>query len=174
MSINKEEYVAKIATASPLRLVIINFEILFDYLEESKKNINDDKSFDFKLNKEEKEEIQETIVSKIKQLVDDNMFLFFRRGIFYDDRIHGDDPKSEERVRRIEGYGWVEEVYKVILQLNYMQTMDPIQYYRKWLQVKFSRLNLNFQYSEEKLEKLKNVMNEIIKEKMQLSDQNQQ
>ncbi len=49
MGINKEEYVAKIATASPLRLVIINFEILFDYLEESKKNINDDKSFDFNI-----------------------------------------------------------------------------------------------------------------------------
>ncbi len=49
MSINKEEYVAKIATASPLRLVIINFEILFDYLEESKKTINDDKSFDFNI-----------------------------------------------------------------------------------------------------------------------------
>lgn len=150
---------------------VINYEQLYRFINKVEK---DDKSFDFKLNKEEKEEIQETIVSKIKQLVDDNMFLFFRRGIFYDDRIHGDDPKSEERVRRIEGYGWVEEVYKVILQLNYMQTMDPIQYYRKWLQVKFSRLNLNFQYSEEKLEKLKNVMNEIIKEKMQLSDQNQQ
>ena len=49
MSINKEEYVEKIATASPLRLVIINFEILFDYLEESKKTINDDKSFDFNI-----------------------------------------------------------------------------------------------------------------------------
>mgnify|MGYP005756091807 FL=1 len=49
MGINKEEYVAKIATASPLRLVIINFEILFDYLEKSKKNINDDKSFDFNI-----------------------------------------------------------------------------------------------------------------------------
>ena len=49
MGINKEEYVAKIATASPSRLVIINFEILFDYLEESKKNINDDKSFDFNI-----------------------------------------------------------------------------------------------------------------------------
>ncbi len=47
MGINKQDYVAKIASASPLKLVIINFEIIFDYLEESKKAINNEKEFDF-------------------------------------------------------------------------------------------------------------------------------
>ncbi len=47
MGINKQDYVAKIASASPLKLVIINFEIIFDYLEESKQNINNEKEFDF-------------------------------------------------------------------------------------------------------------------------------
>nr|WP_317357390.1 flagellar protein FliS [uncultured Tyzzerella sp.] len=49
MAINKQDYVAKIATASPLKLVIINFEIIFDYIEESKKNINNEKDFDFNI-----------------------------------------------------------------------------------------------------------------------------
>ncbi|WP_250278103.1 flagellar export chaperone FliS [[Clostridium] colinum] len=51
MGINKEEYVAKISKASPLKLVIINFEIIFDYLEQSKLTIDDDKKFDFNISK---------------------------------------------------------------------------------------------------------------------------
>lgn len=49
MGINKQDYVAKIANASPLRLVIINFEIIFDYLEQSKQNIDNEKEFDFNI-----------------------------------------------------------------------------------------------------------------------------
>lgn len=49
MGINREEYVAKIATASPLRLVIINFEIIFDYLDQSKQNIDNSKEFQFNI-----------------------------------------------------------------------------------------------------------------------------
>lgn len=68
------------------------------------------------------------------------------------------------------GYGWTEEVYKVILQLNYMQKIDPIQYYRKWLQAKFSRLKSSFKYSKEKLEKLEEIKNEMIKSKMKTEE----
>lgn len=49
MGINKKDYVAKIANASPLKLVIINFEIILDYLEESIKVINNEKEFDFNI-----------------------------------------------------------------------------------------------------------------------------
>lgn len=49
MGINKQDYVAKIANASPLKLVIINFEIILDYLEESIKAINSEKEFDFNI-----------------------------------------------------------------------------------------------------------------------------
>ena len=49
MGIDKQKYVAKISTASPLNLVVINFEIILDYLEESKKNIDDDKNFEFNI-----------------------------------------------------------------------------------------------------------------------------
>lgn len=49
MGINKQDYVAKIANASPLKLVIINFEIILDYLEQSKISINKDKEFAFNI-----------------------------------------------------------------------------------------------------------------------------
>ncbi|MDE6181733.1 MAG: flagellar protein FliS, partial [Eubacteriales bacterium] len=52
MSFSKEDYVAKISSASPLQLVIINFEIIIDYINESKKYINTkDKNFDFNVKK---------------------------------------------------------------------------------------------------------------------------
>lgn len=53
--IDKEKYVAKIANASPLELIIINFDIILDYLEYSRKNINTDtKNFDISIKKARK------------------------------------------------------------------------------------------------------------------------
>ena len=49
MGINKQDYVAKIANASPLKLVIINFEIIFDYLQQSRQTIHNEKEFDFNI-----------------------------------------------------------------------------------------------------------------------------
>ncbi len=49
MGIDKQKYVAKISKASPLNLVIINFEIILDYLEESRKNIDNNKMFEFNI-----------------------------------------------------------------------------------------------------------------------------
>ena len=52
MSFSKEDYVARIANASPLQLVIINFEIVIDYINESKNYIKTkDKNFDFNIQK---------------------------------------------------------------------------------------------------------------------------
>lgn len=52
MSFSKEDYVAKIANATPLQLVIINFEIIIDYINESKLYINTkEKNFDFNIQK---------------------------------------------------------------------------------------------------------------------------
>lgn len=49
MKLSKEDYVARIASATPLQLVIINYEIILDYLDTAEKNINDEKVFDFNL-----------------------------------------------------------------------------------------------------------------------------
>lgn len=81
------------------RKSIINCEQLYRFINLAER---DDSNFSCRLNEEEKKKVQAEVVKKIKQLIADNMFLFFRRGIFYDDRIHGEDPKSIERVKRIE------------------------------------------------------------------------
>jgi len=47
MSICTEAYVARIANATPLQLVIINYEIVIDYIKDAEKNIKDDKKFNF-------------------------------------------------------------------------------------------------------------------------------
>ena len=49
MAIDKQKYVTKVSSASPLKLVVINFEIIFDYLEESEKTINNEKEFQFNI-----------------------------------------------------------------------------------------------------------------------------
>lgn len=41
MPLDKEAYVARVANASQIELVVINFEIVLDYLEESKNQIDD-------------------------------------------------------------------------------------------------------------------------------------
>lgn len=52
MSFSKKDYVAKISNASPLQLVIINFEIIIDYINESKQYIGTkNKNFDFNVKK---------------------------------------------------------------------------------------------------------------------------
>lgn len=52
MSFSKKDYVAKISNASPLQLIIINFEIIIDYINESKQYIGTkNKNFDFNVKK---------------------------------------------------------------------------------------------------------------------------
>lgn len=52
MKINKSDYVARISTASHLQLVIISFEIIIDYINNSKIYINtNNKNFDFNIRK---------------------------------------------------------------------------------------------------------------------------
>lgn len=51
MKLSKEDYVARIASATPLQLVIINYEIILDYLHAAEESINDDKAFNFAVSK---------------------------------------------------------------------------------------------------------------------------
>lgn len=141
------------------RKAIINCEQLYRFIDIAERV---DSNFTCKLKEEEKKEIQEKVLNKIKQLIADNMFLFFPRGIFYDDRIHREDPESFGRVKRIEGYRWTEEVYKVLVQLNYMQKINPTEYYRKWVQAKLSRLKVSGRYSKEDLAKIEEISQNIV------------
>lgn len=51
MGIDKQKYVAKIASATSANLVVINFEIILDYLQQSKQTINNEKDFEFNISK---------------------------------------------------------------------------------------------------------------------------
>ncbi len=47
--IDKQSYVARISKASPLELVIINFELILEYLRESKESLGDEKAFNMNI-----------------------------------------------------------------------------------------------------------------------------
>lgn len=49
--IKKDEYVLKITNASRVQLVIINFELIIDYINEAKKNYQNEKDFSFYIDK---------------------------------------------------------------------------------------------------------------------------
>lgn len=51
MSIHTEDYVARITNATPLQLVIINYEIVIDYINDAKNNIEDKTNFQFCITK---------------------------------------------------------------------------------------------------------------------------
>ena len=136
------------------RTAIMNCEQLYRFINLAEK---EDFHFTCRLNEEEKKVVQKKVIHKIKQLIDDNMFLFFARGIFYDDRIHGEDPASIDRVNRIKSYSWTKEVYQVLEQLNYMQKINPTEYYRKWVQAKLSRLKVSGRYAEKDLAQIEEI-----------------
>ncbi len=46
-----KDYVAKIASATPLQLVIITYELILKYLDDATECIDDEKKFEFNLNK---------------------------------------------------------------------------------------------------------------------------
>ena len=49
--LSKEDYVARIASATPLQLVIINYELVLKYIDDAKECIDDKKKFEFNVAK---------------------------------------------------------------------------------------------------------------------------
>ncbi len=54
MPLNKEDYVARISNATNVQLIIINYEILLDYLKEAVISFDDNKNFEENINKAQK------------------------------------------------------------------------------------------------------------------------
>ncbi len=50
-NLTTEDYVARIASATPLQLVIISYELVIKYIEDAEKCIDNKKMFEFNLNK---------------------------------------------------------------------------------------------------------------------------
>ena len=101
--------------------------------------------------------IIEMVEDKIQELmIDRNIFIYARRGLAFNDRLY-DDGKKGLTYDKVRGLVWTGEVYKVIQQLEFMERLDPYQYYSRWLQAKIGRLEETQKYKREDLEELKRV-----------------
>lgn len=142
----------------------------------------EDGRFDYSLRTEEKEKINEMIEEILQRLQgkDQNedeenserqnkenqkeenqdekgVLLFFKRGIFFNDRCNADARVRGLTYDKVRGYTWTGEVYKVLQQLEFMERIDGYQYYKRWLQAKIGRLKTSNQYPEEKINKLEEI-----------------
>lgn len=117
----------------------------------------EDNRFDYRLTPEEKQRVVEMVEDKIQELmIDRNIFIYARRGLAFNDRLY-DDGKKGLTYDKVRGLVWTGEVYKVIQQLEFMERLDPYQYYSRWLQAKIGRLEETQKYKREDLEELKRV-----------------
>ncbi len=109
------------------------------------------------ISQEEKERIRQKVFDKVKQLDEQGVFQKFKRGIFctrefeytyaYQNYITSQEPPHK----------WTQEVYKTILQLNYLEENEPIEYHDKFLQAKLSRAKNTERYSKEELKRLQEI-----------------
>ena len=128
----------------------------------------EDGRFDYSLRTEEKEEINEMIEEILQRLQgkDQNedeensenqneenqdekgVLLFFKRGIFFNDRCNEDARVRGLTYDKVRGYTWTGEVYRILQQLEFMERIDGYQYYKRWLQAKIGRLKTSNQLEE--------------------------
>ena len=153
----------------------------------------EDGRFDYSLRTEEKEKINEMIEEILKRLQTEDekededkkkdeeskkeknrkgMLLFFKRGIFFNDKTNYDARKKGLTYDKVRGYTWTEEVYKVIRQLRFMEKIDGYQYYKRWLQAKIGRLKASNQYPEKKINKLEEIYEDFFNMKPRIEEKN--
>ena len=115
----------------------------------------DDRRFDFRLSPSEEQTIKNRVNNKISALLKQERLLIFKRTISLRDKP---DKYSEEKDIPLYNKGehiWTDEVYEVLEQLETMKKTDLREYYRNWLEAKFSRLEVSKGYSKEALRKLR-------------------
>lgn len=115
----------------------------------------DDRRFDFRLSLSEKQTIKNMVNNKINDMLKKNMLLIFKRGIFVKDKLKEDSEEEKRRTYNAKEHIWTDEMYEVLKQLETMKKIDLREYYRNWLEAKFSRLEVNKGYTGEKLNELK-------------------
>ena len=121
----------------------------------------EDSRFSYSLRTGEKKNINNMIEETLQRLQgeenENGVLLFFKRGIFFNDRLNDEARRRGLTYDKVRGYTWTGEVYKILQQLKYMERLDPYQYYSRWIQAKISRLEENPKYKKEDLEELKKV-----------------
>ena len=150
----------------------------------------EDGRFDYSLRTEEKEEINEMIEEILQRLQgkDQNedeensenqneenqdekgVLLFFKRGIFFNDRCNEDARVRGLTYDKVRGYTWTGEVYRILQQLEFMERIDGYQYYKRWLQAKIGRLKTSNQYPEEKISKLEEIYENFFNRKPKIEE----
>lgn len=101
------------------------------------------------IDEETKKRIRQDVFNKIKKLEQEEAFQKYRRGIFFKRSLETNFYYCKEPV-----YGWTNDVYKVILQLNELENKDPIEYYEKWLKVKMNRTKNKENCSQEEIKQV--------------------
>lgn len=123
-----------------------------------------DNRFDYHLNPEEEEKINQMVDEIMQQQIDDDMLMFTSAGIFFYDKFN--EEREEKRKKEgkkgkgyinLQEYIWTGEVYEVIRELECMEELDKYQYYKRWVQAKIARLKETKQYSEEKISELEKI-----------------
>ena len=77
---------------------------------------------------EEKEQTNKMAEDMLQGLLKQGILLCFRRGIFFNDRINGNKSLTYDKIKK---YEWTKEVYKVIKELQFMEFINPNEYYKK-------------------------------------------
>lgn len=95
--------------------------------------------YDAEIREEESQQIKELVFDKIRQLDEQKIFNKCKRGIFCDKKFEYKYAYIDPETKQGPGDKWTQEVYDVILQLNYLEENEPIEYYDKFLQAKLSR-----------------------------------
>ena len=115
----------------------------------------DDRRFDFRLSLNEKQTIKNIVNNKIDDMLKQERVLIFKRTISLRDREDEEVKEKNITLYNKREHIWTDEMYEVLKQLETMKKIDLREYYRNWLEAKFSRLEVNKGYSKEALRKLR-------------------
>ena len=117
----------------------------------------EDGRFDYHLRPEEKEKIKQMVEETFQSLKDKEALLFFKRGIFFNDRGNDGARVKGLTYDKARGITWTGDVYKVIQQLRFIERTDHYQHYKRWLQAKIMRLKESNQYPETKINRMEEI-----------------
>ena len=117
----------------------------------------EDARFDYHLRPEEKERIKQMVEETFQCLKDKEALLFFKRGIFFNDRGNDGARVKGFTYDKARGITWTRDVYKVIRQLEFIERADGYQHYKRWLQAKIMRLKESNQYPETKINRMEEI-----------------
>lgn len=130
-----------------------NCEQIYKFVDLAQKPGN----FKNEIGEEEKAKIKQEVFDKVKQLDERGVFQKLERGIFCTREFEYIYAYKNYMTREEPPHKWTEEVYKTILQLNYLEEKEPIEYYDKFLKAKLSRAKNTEGYPEEELKKIEEI-----------------